>query len=259
MLVIYEKEGPIATITINRPEARNALNDQVRSELYEALTKANSDPEVRGVILTGGKEVFSAGADIPAMAKSSAVEMFSRRATLRGTQQVIQLMETMPKPVMAVISGYALGGGCELALGCDVRIASDTAVLGQPEIRIGIIPGGGGTQRLARLVGLGRAKDIIFSGRMVEAAEALRIGLVEEVVPANQLFETARKKMGSYVRHGAMALAAAKLAINTGNNVDINSGDSLENFCFSLLFATEDQKEGMAAFLEKRKPEFKGR
>lgn len=189
------------------------------------------------------------------MSQASAVEIFYRQ----GMQRIVNLIESMPKPVMAVISGYALGGGCELALGCDMRIASETAILGQPEIRIGIIPGGGGTQRLARLVGLGRAKDLISSGRMIDAAEAYRIGLVEAVVPADKLFEEAEKRMVTYIRHGAVAVGAAKLAINTGIDVDKNSGDMLESLCFALLFATEDQKEGMQAFLEKRKPEFKGR
>lgn len=255
MQVLYQKEGAIATITINRPDARNALNDQVRTELYKALQAANSDSEARGVIITGGKEVFSAGADIQDISRASAIEMFYRQ----GLQRIVHLIETIPKPVVAAISGYALGGGCELALGCDVRIAAETAVLGQPEIRIGIIPGGGGTQRLARLVGAGRAKDLIFSGRMIDAEEAYRIGLVEAVVPLEKLFEEAEKRMHGYIRHGAVAVGAAKLAVNTGLDVDKYSGDMLENLCFSLLFATEDQKEGMQAFLEKRKPEFKGR
>lgn len=255
MKVLYEKQGPIAVITINRPEARNALNEEVRNELYNALQEVNGDGAVRGVIITGGREVFSAGADIQAMSRATAVEVFYRQ----GLQRIIHLIETMPKPVLAAISGYALGGGCELALGCDVRIASETAVFGQPEIRIGIIPGGGGTRRLARLVGPGQAKDLIFSGRMIEAAEAYRIGLVEAVVPLDKLMEEAEKRMNSYIRHGAVALGAAKLAVNTGMDLDRTSADILENLCFALLFATEDQKEGMRAFLEKRKPEFKGK
>ncbi len=252
--VFYEKETPVAVITINRPEARNALNDQVREELFKALEAANADKEIKGVMITGGNEIFSGGADIQAMAGQSAVAMFYRQ----GLHRVVHLIETMPKPVMAVISGYALGGGCELALACDVRIASETAMMGQPEIRLGIIPGGGGTQRLARLVGTGRAKDLIFSGKIIDAQEAHRIGLVEDVVPVEQLFETAREKMHSYIRHGSVATAAAKLSINTGMDIDQQSGDVLEKLCFALLFATEDQKEGMQAFLEKRKPEFKG-
>jgi len=253
--VLYHKEGPVGVITINRPEVKNALNEQVRAELFEALQSANSDQAVRGVILTGGTEFFSAGADIQAMANASAVDVFYRQ----GLLQVISLMEKMPKPVIAAISGYALGGGCELALGCDLRVATETAVLGQPEIRIGIIPGGGGTVRLARLVGAGRAKDIIFSGRMVDATEAYSIGLVEMLVPVEKLMEESQKKMHSYIRHGGVALGAAKLAVNTGLDMDKYSADLLENSYFALLFATEDQKEGMRAFLEKRKPEFRGR
>ncbi len=255
MEVLYRKDGPVVTITINRPEAKNALNEQVRAALYEALCRARDDAAVRGVIITGGTEVFSAGADIGAMAGASAVQMLYRQ----GLQRIVHLIESMPKPVIAAISGYALGGGCELALGCDVRIASDTAVLGQPEIRIGIIPGGGGTQRLARLVGAGRAKDLIFSGRMIDAAEAYRIGLVEAVVPMEQLFTEAEKRMHSYIRHGAVALGVAKMAVNTGLDLGKQAGDLLEYLCFALLFATEDQKEGMRAFLEKRKPDFRGR
>lgn len=165
----------------------------------------------------------------------------------------------MPKPIIAAISGFALGGGCELALGCDIRIAADTAQLGQPEIRLGIIPGGGGTQRLTRLVGTAKAKDLIFSGKIIDAQEALRIGLVDEVVPADQLAEAAMKKMKGYLRNGAVALAAAKLSINAGVNVDLHTGDLLEKLNFSLLFASEDQKEGMKAFIEKRKADFKGK
>ena len=230
MPVLFELRDSIAVITINRPEAKNALNEQVRNSLYEALSRAAGDAAVRGVMITG-EEVFSAGADIQAMAGATAVQVFYRR----GLQRLVRLIEEMPKPVMAVISGYALGGGCELALACDIRIAAENAVLGQPEIRLGIIPGGGGTQRLARLVGAGRAKDLIFSGRLIEAAEALSIGLVEAVVPVAELFATAEKKMRSYIRHGAVALGAAKLAVNTGMNVDRQSGDVLENLCFSLL------------------------
>ncbi|MBS4023971.1 MAG: enoyl-CoA hydratase/isomerase family protein [Dethiobacter sp.] len=252
----YEKEGSIATVTIHRPEARNALNSQVRAELFDALSDAASDRDIRGVILTGGQEVFSGGADIKAMAESSPVDMLFQKET---TRRVVNLIETMPKPVIASISGFALGGGCELALACDVRVASETAQMGLPEIRLGIIPGGGGTQRLSRLIGMSRAKDMIFSGKIINAEEAYRIGLVDEVVPVDQLDGAAQKKMQGYLRHGAVALAAAKTAITTGANVDLYSGDSVEKLCFSLLFSTEDQKEGMQAFIDKRKAEFKGK
>lgn len=254
-LIKYEVEDLIATITINRPEARNALNDQVRVELYQSLEDANKDPEVHGIIITGGENYFSAGADIQVMSEKTAVEMLYRE----GLHKVVHYIESIPKPVMAVISGFALGGGCELALACDVRIATNTAVFGQPEVRVGIFPGGGGTQRLSRLVGYSHAKDIIFSGRTVDAEEAYRIGLVSEVVPVNKMTEASRERMKTYIRNGAVTIAAAKIAINTGANIDTRSGDILEKFAFSLMFSTEDQKEGMRAFLEKRKAEFKGR
>ncbi len=254
-VVLYQKEDAVAALTLNRPEARNALNEQVRSELYEALEEAEQDEAVRGVIITGGLEVFSGGADIRGMVDASAVDVFYRK----GLTRVVRLIEAIPKPIIAAVSGYALGGGCELALACDLRIATESVVLGQPEIRLGIIPGGGGTQRLARLVGLSRAKDIIFSGRFVEAQEAYQIGLVDEVVPVSKLMETCQNKMNSYIRHGAVALGAAKLAINTGINTDIDSADKMEQLSFALLFSTEDQNEGMKAFLDKRKAEFKGK
>lgn len=250
----YEQADRIGIIQIHRPEAKNALNDQVRAELLACLEQANSDTDVRGVIITGGRDVFSGGADIKAMAKATPADMLFRQ----GLSRIVAFIESMPKPVIAAISGYALGGGCELALACDIRIASETAVLGQPEIRIGIIPGGGGTQRLAHLVGASKAKDMIFSGRQVKADEAYRMGLVDQVVPEEQLLEKAREKMQSYICHGAVSLAVAKQAIITGLNVDINSGDLLEKICFSLLFGTEDQKEGIQAFIEKRKANFKG-
>lgn len=252
----YEKEDAICVITLHRPDARNALNEQVRAELYQALEEANKDSEVKGVILTGGPEVFCGGADIKSMAPATPTEMFFQ---LQTTRRIVEYMESMPKPVIAAISGYALGGGCEITLGCDLRVASETAVLGQPEIRLGIIPGGGGTQRLSRLVGLSRAKDLIFSGKILNAQEALEIGLVDEVVPVDDLLETAKKKMKSYIRHGAVALATAKAALNLGMNMDLQSGDILEKMCFTMLFSTEDQKEGMQAFMEKRKASFKGK
>lgn len=251
----YTKENGVGIITIYRPEARNAINAQVREEIYDVLVEAETDPEVGGLIITGGPDVFSGGADIKAMAEQDAISMFYRK----GLQRVVEMIEKMPKPVIAAISGFALGGGCELALGCDLRIASESAQMGQPEIRLGIIPGGGGTQRLARLVGVSKAKDLIFSGRIINAQEALQIGLVNEVVPVEQLAEAAMKKMQSYLRNGAVALAAAKLSINAGLNVDLYAGDLFEKLSFSILFASEDQKEGMKAFIEKRKAEFKGK
>lgn len=255
--VIYEKSDGIATITINRPDARNALNDILRKELSETLAMAAKDEGIRGIILTGGEEIFAAGADIKAMAELSAAEMFYKNISM--TRKLVEQMEELSKPIIAAIGGYALGGGCELILGCDYRIASENASLGFPEIKLGIFPGGGGSQRLPYLTGLSRAKDLIFSGRIISAAEALEYNLVDEVVPKGELIAVARKKILSYIKHSPIALAVSKLAINRGYKGDFHTGNNLESLSFSLLFSTHDQKEGMHAFMEKRKPDFSGK
>jgi enoyl-CoA hydratase len=255
--VIYETSDGIATITINRPEARNALNDILRKELSEALNMAAEDEGVRGIILTGGEEIFAAGADIKAMADLSAAEMFYKNMSM--TRKLVEQMEELPKPIIAAIGGYALGGGCELILGCDYRIASENASLGFPEIKLGIFPGGGGSQRLPHLTGLSRAKDLIFSGRIITAAEALAYSLIDEVTPVGELTAVARKKMLSYIKHSPISLAVSKLTINRGFKGDFHTGNNLESLSFALLFSTHDQKEGMHAFMEKRKPEFTGK
>ncbi len=256
VLINSEVANEICTINFNREEGYNVLTEQVRAELFDALQVANRDPQVRGVILTGGKKIFCGGAVIKFMARATAADMYCQP---ENTRRIVEYMESMVKPVIAVLSGYTLGGGCELSLGCDIRIASETVQIGLPEIRLGIIPGGGGVQRLVRLVGVSRARDLIYSGRILKASEALDIGLVDEVVPVDQLLEAAVKRMKSYTRHGAVAVAAAKTAINTGIALSPRDADVLEKMCFAMLFSTEDQKEGMQAFIDKRKPAFKGK
>lgn len=254
--ILVEIEEGIATVTLNRPEVLNALNSQVFNELAAAARKLGEDEGVRAVIITGGEKVFAAGADIKQMVSLSAVEVAKG---IRPSKIAFNLIENMPKPVIAAIAGYALGGGCELTLATDVRIAADNAQFGLPEIKLGILPGGGGTQRLPRLIGAGKAKELIFSGDIIKAEEALRIGLVNKVVPAAQLMAEAKKMAGKFISKGAVALQLAKSCINEGLQVDLETGLQYEHKCFSLLFATADQKEGMQAFLEKRKPNFQGR
>lgn len=249
------KEG-IATITLNRPEVLNALNSQVFNELAQAASDLGKDEGVRVVLLTGGPKVFAAGADIKQMAEITAVEM---ALTDKPSHRAFHLLENLPKPVIAVIAGYALGGGLELALTADLRIAAENAQLGLPEIKLGILPGGGGTQRLPRLIGAGLAKELIFTGDFVSAQEAYRMGLVNKVVPLEELFTEAEKLARKLAEKGAVALRLAKSAVNEGLRMDLEAGIRYEHQCFSLLFATEDQKEGMRAFIEKRKPQFKGR
>jgi enoyl-CoA hydratase/carnithine racemase len=245
----------IGTIRLDRPPM-NALNTQVQEELRAAATAATAAPEVRAVIVYGGEKVFAAGADIKEMAEMSYVDMAARAADLSSAFDAIA---RIPKPVVAAVTGYALGGGCELALACDWRVVAQDAKLGQPEIKLGVIPGAGGTQRLARLVGPARAKDIVFSGRMVDADEALRIGLADRVVPAAEVYDAALALVRPYAEGPAMALRAAKLAIDGGLEMDLASGLAWESQLFASLFATEDKREGMAAFIDKRRANFTGR
>lgn len=247
--VRVEIEDGIATIRLDRPPM-NALNAEIQRALGEACTQVGTDPSVGAVIVYGGEKVFAAGADIKEMADMSYTQMADHSMLL---QDFTRSLAQLPKPTVAAITGYALGGGCEVALACDFRVAAKKARLGQPEILLGIIPGAGGTQRLARLVGPARAKDLIFSGRFVTAEEALAIGLVDEVVDseeADAVYQAARARVAAYVSGPAYALRAAKEAIDRGLEVDLESGLQIERMLFASLFATQDQKAGMESFIE---------
>jgi enoyl-CoA hydratase len=237
----------IGTIRLDRPPL-NALNDQVRDELAAAASSAAADDEIRAVILYGGEKVFAAGADIKEMAGAGYAAMADRSGRL---QAALSLVAAIPKPVVAAVTGYALGGGLELALAADFRVAGENARLGQPEILLGIIPGAGGTQRLARLVGPAKAKDIVFTGRMVQAAEALALGLVDLVAPDTSVYQAAFDLVKRYATGPALALRAAKQAIDHGLDVDLATGLEIERVQFAALFATEDQRSGMRSFIEK--------
>ncbi len=251
--VTVSVDGAIATIRLDRPPM-NALNVAVQDGLRAAAREVTADPGVRAVIVYGGEKVFAAGADIKEMAAMSYVDMVAHAPALTGA---VDAIARIPKPVVAAVTGYALGGGCELALACDWRVATPDTKFGQPEVNLGLIPGAGGTQRLARLIGPARAKDLIFSGRLVPADEALRIGLVDAVVP--DPYAAARDLVARYVTGPAAALRAAKAAIDGGLSMDLASGLAWESQLFAGLFATEDRAEGMDAFVEKRPPNFTGR
>jgi len=254
--VRLEKADGIGTIRLDRPRM-NALNAQVQDELREIADAAAADSEIRAVVMYGGETVFAAGADIKEMLDMSYSDMSARAGLLtRG----LGALAGVPKPVVAAIAGYALGGGLEIALACDWRVVSADAKLGQPEMNLGVIPGGGGTQRLARLIGPARAKDLVMSGRMVGAEEALAIGLADRIVPAGEsVYDVAVAMVRPYVSGPAQALRAAKLAIDGGLELDLERALHWESQLFASLFATDDRREGMTAFIEKRKPNFTGR
>ena len=244
--VRLEVADGIGTIRLDRPPV-NALNDQVVAELAAAAAAAADSEQVRAVVIYGGAKVFAGGADIKVMAEAGYAEMASRSGRL---QSAMDLVAGLGKPVVAAITGYALGGGLELALAADFRVAGERARVGQPEILLGVIPGAGGTQRLPRLVGPARAKDIIFSGRMLTAAEALEIGLVDRVVPDDSVYTAALDLVRRYVNGPALALRAAKQAIDYGLGVDLATGLEIERVQFAALFGTQDQRAGMRSFLE---------
>ena len=244
--VTLETDGGIGTIRLNRPPV-NALNDQVTEELAVAARAAAGSDEVRAVIVYGGGKIFAGGADITVMAEAGYAEMALRSARL---QEAVGLIAAIPKPVVAAITGYALGGGLELALAADFRVAGESARLGQPEILLGVIPGAGGTQRLPRLVGPAKAKDIVFTGRMLKAAEAHAIGLLDLVAPDDSVYQAARDMVKRYAAGPALALRAAKQAIDHGLDVDLATGLEIERVQFAALFGTEDQRAGMRSFLE---------
>ncbi|MGA9747817.1 MAG: enoyl-CoA hydratase-related protein [Nocardioides sp.] len=255
--VRFEVEDGVGTILLDRPKM-NALSVQVQEEIREAAHEATARDDVRAVVVYGGDRLFAAGADIKEMAAMSHTDMVKRSG---GLQSSLTAVAEIPKPVIAAVTGYALGGGCELALCADIRIAADDVSLGQPEILLGIIPGAGGTQRLTRLVGPSRAKDLIFTGRWVKAEEALRIGLVDQVVPAAEVYTAAVAYAQQFSKAAAYALRAAKESIDKGVEVDLATGLEIERAQFAALFATEDRTIGMASFLESGpgKAEFVGR
>ncbi len=256
MPIRVTREGHIATVTVDRPERLNALDTETLRALLRTFDELAQDPSVRAIVLTGaGDRAFIAGADIAEMKDKGPAEALT---FARLGQAVCSAIESAPQPVIAAINGYALGGGCEVALACDIRLASEQAVLGQPEVTLGVPPGWGGTQRLPRLVGPGLARELIFTGRRVGAEEALRIGLVNAVCPPSELLERARALAADIARNGPVAVRLAKEAIRRGLDVDLEAGLALEAQAFALAFSTADQREGMSAFLEKRAPVFRG-
>jgi enoyl-CoA hydratase len=253
----FEKKNSIAYVTVNRPDKLNALNTQVMNDLREAFTAIRDDKEVRVAILTGaGEKAFVAGADIGELNKNNPVD--AKAYTHKG-QAVLDLIENLGKPVIACINGFALGGGCELAMACSFRLASENAKLGQPEVKLGIIPGYGGTQRLPRLVGKGPALQILLSGEMISAPEAHRIGLVNEVVPAGELIGRAETIAQKIIANAPLAIQYTLEAVNKGMEMPLREGLFLEATLFAVACATEDKKEGTGAFLEKRAAKFAGR
>jgi enoyl-CoA hydratase/carnithine racemase len=255
--VLYEKKDAIAYVTVNRPKVLNALNHQTWADLRTAFEEARDDGQVRGVILTGaGEKAFIAGADIAELAHLSAVE--AERSSSFG-QAVLNLVENLGKPVVAAVNGVALGGGCETALACTIRIAAENARFGQPEVKLGLLPGGGGTQRLPRLVGKGRALQLILSGETISATEAYRIGLVNEVVPAGDVMSRAEAILKQIFINAPIAVQYSLEAVNKGLETSQAEGLLLEASYFGLCAATEDKKEGTSAFLEKRAAQFQGR
>ena len=255
--VLYRKQGAIAYVTVDRPKVLNALNASTWQDLRIAFEDAQNDPAVRGVILTGaGDKAFIAGADIGGLAQASAID--AERSSRFG-QQVLDLIENLGKPVVAAINGFALGGGCETAMACTIRIAVEHAKFGQPEVKLGLLPGGGGTQRLPRLVGKGRALQLILSGGLISAQEAYRIGLVNEVVPAADLIARAESILNEIAANAPIAVKYALDAVNYGMETSQNEGLALEASYFGLCAGTEDKKEGTSAFLEKRAPHFAAR
>jgi enoyl-CoA hydratase len=254
--VQYKEEGAVATIQLNRPEKKNSLNERMRLELEELLEEIAQKETVRAVIITGGTEIFCAGADISEIEGTKSAEAAYRHA--REFQLLFDQVESLPQPVIAAVSGYALGGGCELALAADFRIASETAHFGLPEIKIGAFPGGGGTQRLTRLIGVAKAKEMILTGDPITAQEALPIGLVMKVTSKEKCLEEANSLAAKLAALPRLALQASKMLINRSQEVDLATGLEFEARTFGSIALTHDLAEGTKAFLEKRKPNFTG-
>lgn len=255
--ILYEQDKNIGIITLNRPKSLNSVNTKLMEELNLAFDEIAKDDNVSAVILTGGEKVFAAGADIKEVSKLNTP--FEAHGFVSTAQRLFNKVERMEKPVIAAVSGLAFGAGCELCLACDIRLAAESALFGQPEIKIGLIPGGGGTQRLPRLIGIGRAKELLYSGDPIDAQEAYRIGLANKVFPVSSLIDETKKMAFKFAQQAGCALKLTKMVVNDGMNMDLQSALSYEERSFEMLFSTEDQKEGVSAFLEKRKPQFKGR
>ena len=254
-MILVETRGRVGLITLNRPKALNALNDGLMDELGEVLAGFDADENIGCIVLTGSDKAFAAGADIGAMKDWSYMDVYKSGYISRNWERI----RSVRKPVIAAVAGFALGGGCELAMMCDFIIAAVTAKFGQPEIKLGIIPGAGGTQRLPRAVGKSKAMDMVLTARMIDAAEAERAGLVSRVVPADKLLDEALAAAGQICEYSLPVVMAAKESVNRAYESTLNEGVLFERRTFHSLFATEDQKEGMAAFVEKRKPKFKNK
>jgi enoyl-CoA hydratase len=253
--IIVETRGRVGLITLNRPKQMNALNDKLMDELGEALSAFEADEGIGAIVLTGSEKAFAAGADIGAMKDLSYMDVYKGNFVTRNWER----LRTVRKPVVAAVSGFALGGGCELAMMCDIIIAAETARFGQPEIKLGVVPGAGGTQRLPRALGKAKAMDLVLTGRLMDAAEAERSGLVARVVPAEKLLEEALAAATQIAEYSLPSVMAAKECVNRAYEAPLAEGILFERRAFHALFGTEDQKEGMAAFIEKRKPAFKHR
>jgi len=251
--ILVETRGRVGLVTLNRPKVLNALNDSLMNELGDALAAFDADEAIGAIVITGNDKAFAAGADIGVMKDRSFRDVYMGQYITRNWER----LRSIRKPVIAAVAGYALGGGCELAMMCDILIAADTAKFGQPEIKLGIIPGAGGTQRLPRAVGKAKAMDLVLTGRMMDAAEAERAGLVSRVVPADKLIDEALAAAERIAEFSLPSVMMAKEAINRAYESPLAEGMLFERRLFHALFATEDQKEGMAAFVEKRKPKFK--
>ena len=254
-MILVETRGRVGLVRLNRPKQLNALNDALMNELGDALARFDADEGIGAMVVTGSDEAFAAGADIGAMKDWGYMDVYKGEYITRNWER----MKSIRKPVIAAVSGYALGGGCELALMCDIIIAADTAKFGQPEIKLGIIPGAGGTQRLPRAVGKAKAMDLVLTGRIMDAAEAERAGLVSRVVSADKLIDEALAAAAQIAEFSLPSVMMAKEAVNRAFESPLAEGMLFERRFFHALFATEDQKEGMAAFVEKRKPKFKHR
>lgn len=256
--LLYEKDDMVGIITLNRPDRLNALNAKLKEELGLILDQVESDPEVRAVVLTGGEKAFCAGADIKERSKVqlSQSEAYSFRLKNHG---LYNKLEDLEKPVLAAVSGPAYGGGCELALCCDLRLASESARFAVPEVKLGMIPAAGGTQRLPRIIGVTKAKEMLYTGEPVDAGEAFRVGLVNRVLPVESLLDEARALAHKLAGNPPLPLKFAKRAVNIGMQLDIKSALDYESHCVALLTASEDRQEGFKAFVEKRKPVYRGR